>query len=151
MKEENPPDHSDLSEEVHQTTKISSDENVNTKGPIMRARSLSMTPSMLSAATNWNEVSKCSKNKVRAKSMMIPSTISLLPPDFPDSGSKESVNSRVKMKSFSADDAGTELTESKVIILPMEKQIETSYPKFYRNCHPDMPVSPTDSLPDKSM
>lgn len=138
-----------MNEENTPESMKSFDENVCTKGPIMRARSLSMTPSMLSTAANWNEVYKCSKNKVRAKSMMIPSSISLLPPDFPDSGSKESV--RVKMKSFSADDAGTELTESKVIILPMEKQIETSYPKFYRSCHPDMPVSPTDSLPDKSM
>ncbi len=140
-----------MNEENTPKSMKSSDENVSTKGPIMRARSLSMTPSMLSTAANWNEVYKCSKKKVRAKSMMIPSSISLLPPDFPDSGSKESVNSRVKMKSFSADDAGTEFTESKVIILPMEKQIETSYPKFYRSCHPDMPVSPTDSLPDKSM
>lgn len=145
-----------MKEEIESNAELpmkSGEQKEERKGPLLRARSLSMTPTMLSAAANWNEVYSCSKNKVRAKSMLIPSRMALVPPDFEDSVSKEAVNAKVKMKSFSADDAnlnGAELSESKVILLPMQKQIETSYPKFYRSTHPDLPVSPTDSLPDIS-
>lgn len=102
----------------------------------MRSRSYSITPRMY-----HGPAVSTPETRARAKSMMNPATSPLLPLE-PPGNSESSKVGMAKMKTVSSDDIFQ--SETKVIELPVDTQIETSYPKFLRDCLPELPVSPTD-------